>query len=157
MSLSEVKQFLIWVLRNMVIITGKWISRSIFWDEHVRLQAHIVKGNTVFIARTDNTGLASPSAVYYMYVLQGTCACEPRKYSYLRISIVPSSGWSSVIRSFHCTNLPWCFHFHACRNLAACMHAVIMRAISIILFIACRQFWHGAYNVSVFYGVAQTF
>ena len=42
MSLSEMKQLLIWLLRKIVIITGMWISRSIFWEKHVRLQAHIV-------------------------------------------------------------------------------------------------------------------
>ena len=58
MSLSETKQLLIWLLWKIVIITGKWISRSIFLEKHVRLQAHIV--NSIHC-----TG--RPSAVYCMY------------------------------------------------------------------------------------------
>ena len=39
MSLLEMKQLFMWLLQNIVKITGKWISRSIFWKKHVRLQA----------------------------------------------------------------------------------------------------------------------
>ena len=39
MSLLEMKQLFMWLLHKIVKITGKWISRSIFWKKHVRLQA----------------------------------------------------------------------------------------------------------------------
>ena len=39
MSLLEMKQLFMWLLQKIVKITGKWISRSIFWEKHGRLQA----------------------------------------------------------------------------------------------------------------------
>ena len=39
MSLLEMKQLFMWLLHKIVKITGKWISRSIFWKKHVRVQA----------------------------------------------------------------------------------------------------------------------
>ena len=47
MSLLEMKQLFMWLLQKIVKITGKWISRSIFWEKHVRLHAasHIVNSH----------------------------------------------------------------------------------------------------------------
>ena len=82
MSLSEMKQLLIWLLRKIVIITGKWISRSIFWEKHVRLQAHIMNG-------------------IHCTCLTVQCILRVRVHAshanlelYLQIFTAPSSGWS---------------------------------------------------------------
>ena len=42
MSLSGMKQLLMWPLQKITKITGKWISRSIFLELHVRLHGHIL-------------------------------------------------------------------------------------------------------------------
>ena len=39
MSLLEMKQLFMWLLQKIMKITGKWISRLIFWKKHVRPQA----------------------------------------------------------------------------------------------------------------------